>query len=148
MPASELPSSGAPAARLIRNWKCLWEDSVGFCCLVGRTLPECRGASLLVYVAQRASALCPHLICHQRDDGGVGVGVMLGERGCGLTQGSRFLSLMLTIVPAAFTAGFFSPVFEALPPSYTRSHVCVDLILGSPFCSTGPFLPFLGPDSR
>lgn len=89
--------------------------------------------------------LCLHVICHQRDDGRVGVGTMLGEQGCGLTQGSRFLSLMPMTVPAAFTAGFFSPVFEVLPPSYARSHVCVDLVPGSPFCSTGPLSPFPRP---
>lgn len=69
-----------PGCQTSQNWKCLWENSVRFCCLVGQTLRECRGASPLGQGAQGASVLCPHVICHQWDDGGVVLGIMLGER--------------------------------------------------------------------
>lgn len=65
-----------------------------------------------------------------------------------MTQGSSVLSLMLTIVPAAFTAGRFPPAFKVLPPACTGSHACVDVILGSASAPPAPFVPFLGPDSR
>lgn len=69
-----------PGCQTSQNWKCLWENSVRFCCLVGQTLRECRGASPLGQGAQGESVLCPHVICHQWDDGGVVLGMMLGER--------------------------------------------------------------------